>query len=110
MIREDLLSLPGGRRIAYAEWGDPDGTPPFFFHGGPGSRLQRPGEETTAARGVRLITVDRPPGYGLSDPQPGRRLVPAFLWDHRIAAVAADDPTLEAVRPGGAAGSLSTRR
>jgi kynurenine formamidase len=34
-------------------------------------------------------------------PHPGLygREIPAFLWDHRIAAIAADNPALEAARP-----------
>lgn len=84
LIREDVVTLLGGRRLAFAEWGDPDGAPVFFFHGGPGSRLQRPDEAITASRRVRLVTVDRP-GYGGSDPRPGRRLVD---WPDDVRAVA----------------------
>ena len=32
--------LPDGRRLAYAEWGEPQGTPVFYCHGFPGSRLE----------------------------------------------------------------------
>jgi pimeloyl-ACP methyl ester carboxylesterase len=56
-----------------AEWGDPDGTPVLLLHGRPGSRLIGPDPATTAALGVRLITFDRP-GYGESEPLPGRTL------------------------------------
>jgi pimeloyl-ACP methyl ester carboxylesterase len=58
--------LPDGRRLAYAEWGEPDGKPVFLFHGTPHSRLWCPDEEATSVAGVRLITVDRP-GIGGSD-------------------------------------------
>ena len=64
--------LTDGRRLGYAEFGDPEGTPIFFFHGGPGSRLT--GELLAAAAravGIRLIALDRP-GFGLSSFQPGR--------------------------------------
>lgn len=71
------LELPDGRKVAYAEWGDPGGRPVLFLHRSPGSRLFDPGPDATA--GVRLITVDRP-GYGGTDPV----LVPSF------AAAAAD--------------------
>ncbi len=67
------IPLRDGRRLAYAEYGLPDGKPAFFFHGIPGSRLYRPPDEITARMGVRLICIDRP-GYGLSDFQTGRRI------------------------------------
>lgn len=61
-----------GRRLAYAEWGDPDGFPVFYFHGTPGSRLVGAfADEAAQARGFRLISVDRP-GYGRSTFQPDR--------------------------------------
>jgi pimeloyl-ACP methyl ester carboxylesterase len=64
--RADLtLEGPGGRTLAYAEWGDPAGKPVLLLHRSPGSRLFDPGPDATS--GVRLITVDRP-GYGGTDP------------------------------------------
>jgi pimeloyl-ACP methyl ester carboxylesterase/glycosidase len=72
--RDTTLALAGGRRVAVAEWGPPDGTPVFLLHGMPASRRNCPDRRTTHARGVRLIAVDRP-GYGGSDPQPGRRII-----------------------------------
>jgi pimeloyl-ACP methyl ester carboxylesterase len=64
--RADLtLDLPGGRTLAYAEWGDPTGKPVLMLHRSPGSRLFDPGPDATA--GARLITVDRP-GYGGTEP------------------------------------------
>lgn len=73
MLADDVVRLRDGRALAYAEWGDPSGTPLMFFHGTPGSRLLCPDERLSAERGVRLVTVDRP-GYGRSDPQPSRTL------------------------------------
>jgi pimeloyl-ACP methyl ester carboxylesterase len=35
----NLLDLPDGKRLCWAEYGDPDGRPVFLFHGNPGSRL-----------------------------------------------------------------------
>lgn len=65
-------ALPDGRRLAYAEWGDPDGYPVFYFHGTPGSRLEGVfADQAARARHFRLISVDRP-GYGRSTFQPGR--------------------------------------
>ncbi len=75
-LRENnVLRLTDGRRLGYAEYGDPDGWPLMFFHGTPGSRVMA---RFAAARarelGVRLIAPERP-GFGLSDFQPLRRLL-----------------------------------
>ena len=79
------IRLPDGRRLGYAEFGDPAGTPVVFFHGWGDSRLTRhPDDARTAALGVRLITVDRP-GTGISDFQPGRTLLD---WPADVAALA----------------------
>ena len=60
-----------GRRLAFCEWGDPEGTAVFYLHGVPGSRyLRHMGSLYSDAR-LRVITYDRP-GYGLSDRAPGR--------------------------------------
>ena len=68
------LTLPDGRVLAWAEYGDPDGAPLIFHHGIPSSRMAAAVLDGAADRnGVRLIAPDRP-GYGLSDPKPGRRI------------------------------------
>jgi pimeloyl-ACP methyl ester carboxylesterase len=70
----ETLRLDGGRMLAFQEWGDAQGPPVIHLHGAPGSRLERfPDQAALAELGVRLITFDRP-GYGLSDPMPGRTL------------------------------------
>lgn len=70
-----VIRLSDGRRLAYAEVGDPEGVPIIHQHGMPGSRLEHVAEpEFYRALGVRVITPDRP-GYGLSDPHPHRRLL-----------------------------------
>jgi pimeloyl-ACP methyl ester carboxylesterase len=61
------VRLADGRRLAFTEWGLPDGKPVLYFHGSPGSRLWCPDEAATSAAGVRLIIADRP-GVGRSDP------------------------------------------
>jgi len=72
-LRDATVTLPDGRRLAYTEWGLPDGKPVLYFHGTPGGRLWCPDEEATSAAGVRLIMPDRP-GIGRSDPLEGRTL------------------------------------
>ena len=72
MGREGSLTTPDGRTLAYVERGSEDGVPVVFCHGTPGSRLTRhPDPELYVRCGIRAIAYDRP-GYGLSDPQPGR--------------------------------------
>ena len=74
-----------GRSLGVCEWGMPTGAPVFSLHGTPGSRLGRHHDPTVYERAnVRLVTYDRP-GYGLSDRQPGRRIVDAVA---DVAAIA----------------------
>jgi pimeloyl-ACP methyl ester carboxylesterase len=62
-----VLVLPDGRRLGYAEFGDPDGVPVLALHGTPGSRLMFALTDGAArARGLRIVAPERP-GYGLSD-------------------------------------------
>jgi pimeloyl-ACP methyl ester carboxylesterase len=68
-----VVRLSDGRALGYAEYGDPAGTPVFYFHGTPGSRLEPTLIGDAAERQhVRLIAIDRP-GFGLSDFLPKRR-------------------------------------
>lgn len=61
------LSLGDGRKIGYAEYGDPDGLPVIALHGTPGSRFMFAlTDEGARARGLRVIAPERP-GYGRSD-------------------------------------------
>jgi pimeloyl-ACP methyl ester carboxylesterase len=83
-LRDDTIRLPDDRQLAYAEWGDPDGTPVFFFHGTPLSRLDCPDESVTASARVRLVTVDRP-GIGRSDVLPRRTFAD---WPKDVVALA----------------------
>jgi pimeloyl-ACP methyl ester carboxylesterase len=81
----DVLELPGGRRIAYADSGKPDGRPVFLHHGTPGSAAgPKPRDSTLYRHGVRLIAYCRP-GYGGSSRQPGRTVGDAA---HDVAALA----------------------
>ncbi|MGQ9920951.1 MAG: alpha/beta fold hydrolase [Desulfobacca sp.] len=70
-----LIRLSDGRLLAYAEYGDRRGWPLLFCHGTPGSRVMARFVASQAqAWGIRLLAPERP-GYGLSDPQPHRRLL-----------------------------------
>lgn len=80
MPLDRIATLADGRRLGFAEVGDPAGTPVVFCHGFPGSRLESRLVAAAALRaGARLVAPDRP-GYGLSDPKPGRAL-PDFADD-----------------------------
>lgn len=70
-----FLTLGDGRRLAWCEWGAPQGHAVLFCHALTGSRLQRPVDPNLLERlGIRLITADRP-GTGLSTPKRHRRLL-----------------------------------
>jgi pimeloyl-ACP methyl ester carboxylesterase len=73
-MREATVALPDGRRLGYAEHGDPTGIPIVQCHGVPGGRALTFGDDVLAASGARVISVERP-GFGLSDPRPGRVLL-----------------------------------
>lgn len=68
------IKLKDGRILGYAEYGDPQGTPGFLFHGTPGSRYFCPSDEITRKLKVRLICPERP-GYGESTFHPNRRIL-----------------------------------
>lgn len=68
------LKRADGRQLGFAEYGDPDGLSVLAFHGVPGARFMfRPTAVPAKRLGLRVIAPDRP-GYGLSEPQPGRQL------------------------------------
>jgi pimeloyl-ACP methyl ester carboxylesterase len=79
------IEMPGGRALAFAEWGRPDGFPVIYHHGTPSSRLEHwPDGASLAQLGVRLVTFDRP-GYGRSEPLPGRTLLDVAADVERLA-------------------------
>jgi pimeloyl-ACP methyl ester carboxylesterase len=76
MTREHRVSVDG-RTLAVADAGNESGPAVVVNHGTPGSRLLwRELIEDAEARGMRLIGYDRP-GYGGSDPHPGRKVADA---------------------------------
>ena len=82
---ERTVTLPDGRILGYAEWGDPGGRPVLYFHGTPASRLDPVCfPDAPEQAGVRLISLDRP-GMGLSSFQ-RRRTIAA--WPDDVAALA----------------------
>jgi pimeloyl-ACP methyl ester carboxylesterase len=76
VTREHRFSVDG-RVLAVTEAGNESGPAVIVSHGTPGSRLLwRELIEDAEARGMRLISYDRP-GYGGSDPHPGRNVADA---------------------------------
>jgi len=74
------VRIPGGRRIGFADVGDPDGFPVLYFPGGGDSRLTRhPDDSISSDVGVRLLAIERP-GCGLSD-RAERRTLAAWARD-----------------------------
>lgn len=79
------LPLQDGRQLAFAEYGDLNGSPLLYFHGAPGSRRDCSFDEAILHRlNMRLIVPDRP-GYGLSDFQENRCLLD---WPADVAQLA----------------------
>jgi pimeloyl-ACP methyl ester carboxylesterase len=83
---ENHITLPDGRKLAYAELGRPDGQPVLYFHGSPSSRLEPLliGDEVLGRLGLRVISPDRP-GMGGSDFKPQRRMVD---WPRDVTSLA----------------------
>lgn len=86
MGTENHIILPDGRKLAYAEFGKPNGNPVFYFHGSPSSRLEPLliGNEAWDRLGLRVIAPDRP-GNGASDFQPNRGFTD---WPKDVLALA----------------------
>lgn len=77
------LRLASRRSVCFAQYGAREGTPVVFFQGAPSSRINHPPEPITTELGVRLVVIDRP-GFGGSQPAPGRTLVG---WAEEVAEV-----------------------
>ena len=76
------FTLADGRALGFAEYGNPNGKPLFYFHGHPGSRFEARYLENSET--ARIIGVDRP-GLGLSTYKAGRKILD---WPDDIAELA----------------------
>jgi pimeloyl-ACP methyl ester carboxylesterase len=96
--REGAVTTPDGRRLTYLDSGDPADPPLVFHHGTPGSR-HPVHPDPAIGDGFRILSYDRP-GYGGSDPHPGRTVADAAA---DVAALA-DALGLERFGVGGMSG------
>ncbi|KAG7101183.1 hypothetical protein HYQ44_020447 [Verticillium longisporum] len=79
------FTLPDGRTLGFAEYGDPRGQPLLYFHGFPSSRLEASVMDDMARqRKIRLLALDRP-GFGRSSTQPGQQILD---WPTDVVAFA----------------------
>lgn len=84
-VETQLIQLGDDRHIAYCEYGDPSGSPVFYFHGTPGSRYEPVlAEQAGRKYGYRILALDRP-GIGRSDYAKGRTLL---NWTQDVYEVA----------------------
>ena len=83
---EGQFHLADGRRLGYAEFGDPSGPVVLWFHSTLGARRQFPmlGRRAAEKLGLRVIIVERP-GTGLSD---SHRYAAVTDWAADMAQVA----------------------
>src|ERR1700721_2938660 len=70
------MRLPDGRRLTFTDTGPRAGTPGIYCHGAIGTPLRGSVDlqAITARLGVRHIAINRP-GFGGSDPLPGRTVL-----------------------------------
>lgn len=73
-LREGTVAMLDRRRVGFAEFGVRGSRPVLHFHGMPGGRCYDLDAAALHETGTWLLTVERP-GIGLSDPQPGRRVL-----------------------------------
>lgn len=67
MSTKNFIRLSDGKKLCYAEYGDPNGKPVFLFHGNSGSRLiWGLAPDSPFLPNIRIIAPDRP-GYGQTD-------------------------------------------
>lgn len=84
-LETKTVKTKDGRTISYLDGGDPNGPLVLHHHGSPSSRLEgRLLAAGAGAKGLRLVTLDRP-GYGQSSLNPGWSY---FDWAMDMVAVA----------------------
>ena len=100
---EGTVGLDDGRRMGFAEFGDPRGRAVVWLHGTPGARRQIPHEARVYAlsNGIRIVGVDRP-GIGSSTPHLYPEIL-AFAADLEsiAAALGIDDMAVIGLSGGG---------
>jgi pimeloyl-ACP methyl ester carboxylesterase len=75
LVESKFVALKNGGALAYVEFGEPRGTPLFFFHGWPSSKTMAQLTDHAARElGVRIVSPDRP-GIWESAFQPNRTLL-----------------------------------
>jgi pimeloyl-ACP methyl ester carboxylesterase len=100
-VREQRLTRPDGRVVAWTECGPADGRPLLRVPGTPGSRWSVRADRTPwTERGLRVLATERP-GYGASTRLPGRR----FAEHADDLAAILDDAGLDRVHVTGGSGS-----
>src|SRR6266851_4974162 len=75
-VSEATVPLCDGRRLAFAALGPERGFPVLYLHGAIGAPL-RPSpafDAVVAEKRIRYVMVNRP-GFGASDPKPGRTIL-----------------------------------
>ena len=84
---QHVFKRADGRQLGFAEYGDPNGLVVLAFHGVPGARYMfRPTAVPAKRLSMRIVAPDRP-GYGLSEPQPGRQLARSLVSMAKAAAL-----------------------
>jgi len=84
-VESDVITLPGGRRLGWYEFGDRGGSPVLYTTGTPVSGLGGAWYDQAArASGLRWISLDKP-GYGGSGYHRDRSLL---SWADDLAALA----------------------
>src|SRR2546423_14568873 len=74
-LRDEIFLRENGERVAFSEYGDPNGEPVMFCHGWPSPRLMAQFTHDAArGLGVRIISPD-PPGIADS----------GFVADRKLA-------------------------
>ena len=83
-VTHRTITLKDGRKLRLVEAGQADGIPVIELHGTPDSRLLFDRwVEDAQARGLRLISYDRP-GYGGSSPHPDWSVAAAEMMSRRL--------------------------